>query len=333
MIRRFAPFALLLAISAFGQEHPAPMAPHDMDSPAMASLAADIQKQGVGASSQELAKLAKPRRDAVLKMLEGDELGTATDFIRASVAYDDPQGFYETRCVQHIFAMMALSLGAPDAASNLERTWDSLMISMGQRQRFGYIKIPPPYPQLDKFKPDPIPAALRTVFDDPVAARAAAAKANDNAEIKQMVDADQKIREGTIDWKKLMDAHQQDLDRESRALQLIAKGVPKTANDFGSLGLVMQHSDDFLGYRTACELMMAAVLLGHSSTSLLAATFDRMLVSLGHRQKLGTQFWAIGLAPLDPTGTNDRIRMQFGQMRMADLKAQEADIVKRYFGG
>jgi hypothetical protein len=36
---------------------------------------------------------------------------------------------------------------------------------------------------------------------------------------------------------------------------------------------------------------------------------------------------------LDPLGFNDRMRLQFGLPRLADLKAREQEVLKRSFGG
>jgi hypothetical protein len=58
-----------------------------------------------------------------------------------------------------------------------------------------------------------------------------------------------------------------------------------------------------------------------------------MLLSVGQRQRFGTQFSESGMRPLDPSGFNDRMRLQFGLPRLADLKAREQEVLKRSFGG
>ncbi len=312
---------LSLALVLVPQRTPLPVLPQDNVRLAeMEQQSATWIKEGKYA---DLMKAAPVHRAEIAKMIEADQIGTAKDFLRASMYYDDPSGWYEVRRVQHEYALMGLVLGEKDAALNLRRTWDFLMVSMGERPRFGFMKASPQFPlpeRLQSIYPQP---ALRRVFDEPDAAKADAQAAGNNAQIKQLREDDQAIRSGPVDMEKLRAGVAKDAERRKTVIALLEKGVPKTGADYESLSLVMQHGDAFTDYRLACELATAAVLLGHPDPWLIVATYDRMLLSVGHRQRFGTQFGESGLRPLDPIGINDRMRLQFRLPKLTELRARD----------
>ncbi|MEZ0326634.1 MAG: hypothetical protein ACAH95_12080 [Fimbriimonas sp.] len=324
---------LLIPLALVLTQQRTPLPVPAQDNPRLAEIEKtgnDLIKEGKYA---ELMKGAPAQRAEILKMIEADQLGTATDFIRASKLYDDPTGWYEVRRSEHEYALMALALGSKDAPTNLRRTWDFLMASLGQHPRFGFMKSSPQFPLPERLLSIYPPAALRRIFDEPEAAIADAKDAAESAEIKKLRDDDQAIRSGPIDVKKLHEEAANDAARRRKVVELLEKGVPKTGADFDALGLVMQHGDNFDDFRLACELATASVILGHKDPWLIPATYDRMLLSVGQRQRFGTQFSENGLRPLDPVGINDRIRLQFRLPKLADLKAREQEILKRSFGG
>jgi hypothetical protein len=324
---------LSLAVATLAQQKIVPLPVPATDNAELGALDQKVSELLKAAKYQELMKMAPDNRAAILKMVDADQIGTGVDFLRASNLYDDPMGWFETRRSQHEFALTALSLGQPKTNEALKRTWDMLLVSMGKRQRFGFMKVDPKNDPEGKYAVDPVPLAMRRVFDDPEAAKTRAQQASDNAEIKKMRDADQAIREGAIDLEKLNKAADEERGRRKRVHEMLASGVPQTPNDFEAMSLIMQHSGDFDGYRLAHELMMAGMLVGYKSPWLLTATYDRMLLSIGHRQRFATQWWQSGLAPVDPLAMNDRMRLQMGVQRLSEVQAREKEIMKRLFGG
>ena len=55
----------------------------------------------------------------------------------------------------------------------------------------------------------------------------------------------------------------------------------------------------------------------------MSRSYDRLLLSMGHRQRLNTQYGGATMKlvkplPLDTTAVNDRIRLDLGSRRLAD---------------
>jgi hypothetical protein len=87
---------------------------------------------------------------------------------------------------------------------------------------------------------------------------------------------------------------------------------------------VLQHGGTPDNYRLAHELSIAAIALGDTTALwLVSRSYDRMLLSMGHRQRMNTQYGGatmklVKLSPLDTTAVNDRIRLALGSRRLAD---------------
>ena len=84
---------------------------------------------------------------------------------------------------------------------------------------------------------------------------------------------------------------------------------------------VLQHGGTPENHRLAHELSIAAIALGDTSALwLVSRSYDRMLLSMGHRQRLNTQYGGAEAKPLplDTIGVNDRIRVALGSRRLAD---------------
>ncbi|HSI72509.1 MAG TPA: hypothetical protein VK934_04985 [Fimbriimonas sp.] len=321
----------LIAFGIFQRPSPMPVPAQDnAELAAMEQKSNELIKEG---KYPELMKGAASKRAAILKMIEEDRVGTAKDFLRASALYDDSSGWYEARRSQHEYALMALALGETGAPSALKRTWDFLMASMGQRPRFGFMKPSPQFPLPERLQSVPPPPVLQAVFDEPERARSDAKAARDNAEIKQLREADQALRSGQVDFNKLHEMASEEAKRRQRVRELLVAGVPKTGADYEGLSLVMQHGDTFDDFKLAHELSMASLIVGYDDPWLVTATYDRMLLTIGQRQRFGTQFNQDGLRPMDPIGINDRMRLQFRLPKLVDLKAREQEVMKKTFGG
>jgi hypothetical protein len=167
----------------------------------------------------------------------------------------------------------------------------------------------------------PAPTVIRELFADPVAARHRAEGATNNAELQTLRDADQADRTDPIDRAKMERMTMNDPIRRERTLRLIADGVPATGRDFHNAATVLQHGQIPNDFKLAHELTIAALALGDTSAvEMLARSYDRLLLRLGHRQRMNTQYGGMtaALLPLDTTAVNDRIRVALGSRRLAD---------------
>jgi hypothetical protein len=189
---------------------------------------------------------------------------------------------------------------------------------MGRGQRIGtYMR----NGVANNMDPVPAPAVIRELFKNPWAARARAAEATNNAELQKMRDEDQKDREDPIDQAKMARMDADDSVHKTRTLELLEEGAAKTGRDMHNAATVLQHGDTPDDYRLAHELSIAAIALGDTTALwLVSRSYDRMLLSMGHRQRLNTQYGGAEAKPLplDTTGVNDRIRVALGSRRLAD---------------
>lgn len=248
---------------------------------------------------------------ALARLIESDTLRTADDFKTAAALCNWGHDRFRIARSRYelLLAATALDPRQPDPA--LREAWDDLQLALAQPARFaatGYLAEHPGAVPL--LRP---PAAINRVWDDPAAARPPA-EAADNTELKQLFDADQAVRQS--DWSKLSQAELQaigeaDRRRNARALEIVSTGALRTGQDYLRAALLFQHSQDFTGYRLAHELAVAALLLAEPDARwLAAATYDRMLRSMGHAQRFGTQYGpTLKLQRLDESAFCDQQRL------------------------
>ena len=111
-------------------------------------------------------------------------------------------------------------------------------------------------------------------------------------ELKTLVDADQKAREG---WENMSEDEavklfQEDKTRRKRVGEIFGEGCFKTAQDYASAALIYQHGDVPDHYYQAFIWANQAVRLGDVTQKHLAAlAIDRYLVSIGKKQLFGSQ--------------------------------------------
>jgi hypothetical protein len=264
------------------------------------------------------SKLTEASRRRVLALIANDALRTADDFLVASMLATDPSGFYESRRLEHELALVALVMGQPDALRRVGLTWDGLNWSMGRGQRIGTYTRNGVANNMD---PEPAPAVIRELFKNPAAARARATAATNNPELQKMRDEDQADREGEIDQARMARMDANDSVHQQRTLALIEEGALKTGRDMHNAATVLQHGGTPENYRLAHELSIAAIALGDTTALwLVSRSYDRMLLSMGHRQRLNTQYGGAEVKPLplDTMGVNDRIRVALGSRRLAE---------------
>lgn len=289
--------------------------------PALAAMKArlDAASKQQPFDYQAYTALGDSLRPALFRMIEEDRPRTADDFLAASLLAFDPMGFYENRRVEHEMALAALVLGHPGALRRLAFTWDGLNLSIGRGQRLG--SYAPPGGTPDNMDPVPAPEVVRGFFKDPQGALARTAARAADPELQRLRDEDQADREGTIDAAKMARMRERDPQRRVRVLELIAAGRPALGRDFHNAATVLQHGGNVDDYRLAHELSIVAFALGDTAARwLVSRTYDRMLLHLGHRQRLATQFYGDErLRPIDTTATNDRVRRLLGGRALAEI--------------
>lgn len=269
---------------------------------------------------QAYKALGDSLRPALWRLIEGDKLRTADDFLAASSLAFDPLGFYENRRVEHEMALAAFVLGQPGALRRLAFTWDGLNLSIGRGQRLGSYAPPGGTPK--DMDPVPAPEVVRAFFKDPQSALARTAARAADPELQRLRDEDQADREGTIDEAKMARMRERDPQRRARVLELLAAGRPALGRDFHNAATVLQHGGSVDDFRLAHELSIVAFALGDTAARwLVSRTYDRMLLHLGHRQRLATQFYGDErLRPIDTTATNDRVRRLLGGRALAEIR-------------
>jgi hypothetical protein len=335
---RFLSFAILVIAIQLPAAEPAsaPLAPAAAPANGPATLAELEARVKPDAPGADYGATARPITEATLALIETNTLTTADEFLRASQLVSISDNRYRVERVRYELRLSASALGSTQAAKQVAAGWDQLLATLGRPLRTdfgGLVQKNPRYYQLDL-----APASVLAVLRDPVQARTAAQDAQLNAEMKTIVDADQADRR--VDFSKLTSEQRaaisaRDEARNRRTQEIMKEGGLHTAADFANASLVMQHSAGFSGYQTAHELAVCAMLLGDRSLGrwLVAATYDRMLGSVGHDQRFGTQYGGMGgvsaLVTVDPRGICDGERQALGcptleQAKNRNLNAKDA---------
>jgi hypothetical protein len=308
-------FGALLAVSLWGGETPpAPAAPP----PTLAELEARVPKDF---KDQDMIRNFV---GDVVTLAGSNTLNSGEEFYRlAQLAVWGVQEYRVAR-VRYELLLAATAKGQAGADKELQAAWDILLRLLGRPMRTdtgGYVRLNP-----GSFDLEPAPECIAVVWRDPAAARTAAAATQDNLEVQAIVDADQAARKNWSNWtpeemKAIMAA---DTARNVRMREIIQAGDLHTARDFSNSSLVMQHSARFSGYQLAHELAVSSLLLGDRSRGrwLVTATYDRMLRSVGHDQRFGTQKTMKG-PPLrvDEEGISDAQRQALGCPTLAQARA------------
>lgn len=262
----------------------------------------------------------------VLDLIDAGSVETARDFRRASKLITDARFRFETSRVRHELTLAALARESQTQPGEIAKTWDALLLSTGRSQRVGSYG--------EAFPVEAAPLSILAVMRRPTEARGAAARRKSDSEIERIVQADQKDR--SRDWSRLspgqlQEIGKQDRRRKARILQLLRAGKVVTATDFVRASLVLQHGSGWKDYMLAHELSICSLLLGSSEGGwLAAATYDRMLVSAGYRQRFGTQYSSEGNAPLqfdlyDTRAINDAMRKAMGCPSLAESRDRRFD--------
>lgn len=266
-------------------------------------------------------------QNRVIALVESNTLQTGAEFLRASNLLAIHQSEHPILRMQYELLLAAAAKGETGAEQPLAAAYDSLMNRIGRATRFdfnGWAQANPEYAEYEA-----APACVTAIWRDPAAARTAAASALDNAEVKAIVDADQADRKGNWNNRTAEEreaTQQRDKARNARTREIIATGDLHTADDFARASLIMQHSGRFSGYRIAHELAVASILLGDRRLGrwLIAATYDRMLMSVALNQRFGTQMGPDGPVRVDESGICDNERTALGCPTLAEARTRQA---------
>lgn len=309
--------ALCLSSSARSAETDALPSPADTLDSLEASAPKDWKEREAIAANQ-----AK-----TIALIEANVLQTGPDFRRAAGLLAMNGGEFRIGRLHYELLLAAAAQNDSQAESQLQTSYDILMGLLGRPWRFDLAGWAQKNPEFLEFAA--APACVVAVWRDPAAARAAAANLADNPEVKTLVDADQADRKGgwnnrTPEEREATQAR--DKARNTRMREIIAAGELRTADDFARAALVMQHSALFPGFRVAHELAVASMLLGDRQLGrwLIAATYDRMLMSVALNQRFGTQMGPNGPIRMDESGICDNERTALGCPTLAEARQRSS---------
>lgn len=154
----------------------------------------------------------------------------------------------------------------------------------------------------------------------------------DNAEMKQLFDADQSVRSQDAQTAESM--AQDDAARLARTRVLLTGGKLTTANDYFRAAFLFQHGATARDYLLAHVLAMVSMQLGHPDGGwIAAATLDRYLQEIGQSQVLGTQFkrvWdkPVTQEPYDHSLVSDALRQILKVPDQASQAAKRDELEK-----
>ena len=129
-----------------------------------------------------------------------------------------------------------------------------------------------------------------------------------------------------IDWETLS---RKDTERRVEVMGYLKKGQLTIGNDMYYAAFIFQHGNCPEHYQLANKLADKAIKLGYSDARwIYAATLDRYLLSVGKKQKFGTQYTSADgctyvLEPVNPK-TTDAERQRFDVPPLAQAKARAA---------
>ena len=347
-------FALPLLVAGRAAETPAAVVaqpPASAAPPARVATLAELEAlPQAKPNAPEYWSWAAQATTQALQLIEANTLATGDEFFRIAKFVVLAENDFRTNRVRYELLLSAAARGQAEAEKQLAAAWDGVLHALGRPARFDFGGLATRYPEF--YMLEPAPGCVQAVLRDPEKARAAARESAPNAEIKQIVTADQADRRS--DWSKLTKEQrdaigERDRARNARTREIIAAGELRTAADFAQAALIMQHSPRFAGYQTAHELAVCALLLGDRGTGrwLVAATYDRLLGSIGHDQRFGTQYSGRGGGPstlsrVDTAGICDAERAALGcptleSARNRDLRGarrveEASQLAKQFLG-
>jgi hypothetical protein len=188
-----------------------------------------------------------------------------------------------------------LRLVVADPANPNEPDQFDFVLAGHDRASLTFVDVPvAPMPFVRHVGPTP---AVATDWDSDRTYALEAEPTTPNAEMAQIYDADQRVRQDVSklareDWKEIAKS---DAERRTRTRALLDAGALHTAGDYRKAAFVFQHGgrpDEFL---LAHTLALVAVAKGDQGAAwIAAATLDRYLQAVHQPQIYGTQFLTSG---------------------------------------
>ncbi|MBS1724834.1 MAG: hypothetical protein JSS66_17975 [Armatimonadetes bacterium] len=244
--------------------------------------------------------LAKPESSAagramLADLVDKDRLKSAAELAKAGALWPATRLRLTECTTKYELTLAAACMGSEEAKKALPGVWDMLMISVDRGQRMGTMKwTDKNFPMPGKFAADPAAACVVQVWK----ALSRNVPAVDNAEVKALYDADQKVRENfkpNMTMKDMHDMVMGDHQRMKRIREILKKGELRTGKDFENAAFLFQHGERFMDFATAHELSVCSVLLGNKDASWIAgASYDRMMLAASYPQRFGTQYFSLG---------------------------------------
>lgn len=261
----------------------------------------------------------------VEKLITEDKLKEASDFRRAEALFSAPNLFFEHTRVKYELLLTAAKLGDSEAIGRIPNAWDNFIQSLGRNRR-----LVPIHGKKMHLIVKPAPRSVTRFWESPKKSIQLAKEAKSIPEVQSIVDADQKDRDrdwSKVDPKEWEKVAQADIQRLTKIKKFANAGTLTTGADYFNAALVCQHGDNFEDYALAHELSVCAMILGYeprTSAWLAAASYDRMLLNMGHRQRYGTQSYIIegkqSLSPLDSMLMNDTMRFTVSHIDSKKIK-------------
>jgi len=302
------------------------------DSPVPLPVASLAELEARAPKENRYPEFSPKFHQEVVRLVESNTLASGDDFFRAANLVSGPINEYRSARMRYELMLAAAAKNNREVEKFVAESWDSLLLTLGRPMRLDVHGFAAHNPGSDDFPLDPAPKVVQSVLRNPAEAREAAGNASDNAEVQKIVGADQAVR---ASWNKLSEAElkavsSNDHQRNVRIREIVNEGGLHTAKDFANASLVMQHSSAFAGFELAHELAVCSMLLNDRGMGrwLVAATYDRMLNSVGHDQRFGTQGAPIlmpqtkpELRETDEAGICDAERIALGCPTLAAKRA------------
>lgn len=139
-----------------------------------------------------------------------------------------------------------------------------------------------------------------------------------------------------MEWQQVA---QRDAERRPRVMELLQPGALRSSDDYFHAAFIFQHGDTTDDYRLAHALAAISWKLDPSNLEsrwLVAATWDRLLLSQGQPQWYGTQSQQVShvapdgstdtspweLLPIDENAVTDSERVAMGVPTLAETQTQ-----------
>lgn len=147
----------------------------------------------------------------------------------------------------------------------------------------------------------------------------------DNQELKLLYEQDQNARKvENIDWPKLI---KQDSVRRVEVNKLVVQNKLSSSNDYFRAAMIFQHGNKAPSYKTAWQFAQKAFQIDSTNRNarwLIAASYDRYLISKDKPQIYGTQFVVMNnkyyLQRIDTTKVSDKDRIYYGTRTLQEIR-------------